>query len=308
MKQTITITHDDGGAKAGTKNIAAQGQKGDTELAHVNPWEEMLLKKLGGAGTRNPRTGLKQFYTIMPADTILNAPTTTQNFGANPELNKWLTSITGYGGDYGQGGAQADAKQRGIDLNVLASLYPQNGTTTTGGTAADAFSGFNFPMDIMPTTSQSSSSSSYAGLPGRYQEQLLSALIPQLNSAITNMPGNIDEYTNQALGSYNATMDNALRTNIPLALRKLANRNILNSTEGQKVLSGVMSTAAMDAANKGYETGKLAAQLKANMPSILAQIGDLGKSSTSTTSSTAQSSDPTQMYKTMASLIQSMMG
>ncbi len=37
------------------------GKKGDTILAHINPLEAMILKKLGGSGTINEDTGLPQF-------------------------------------------------------------------------------------------------------------------------------------------------------------------------------------------------------------------------------------------------------
>lgn len=42
--------------------VRRQGKRGDTELAHVNPREKALLKAMGGVGTRNPRTGLRQYY------------------------------------------------------------------------------------------------------------------------------------------------------------------------------------------------------------------------------------------------------
>ena len=226
---------------------ATKGQGGDTTLAHVNPWEAMLLKKLGGVGTTNPNTGLRQFY---------------------------IDPVTG----------------------LENGLPDPNAATATSPT-------FNFPMDIMPTST--SASSSYSGLPASYQESLLSSLMPQLQSSITNMPGNIDQYTNEALGSYNQIMNNAIKTNIPKALAGLSNRGILNSTEGQGVLSNVYSQAAMDASNKGYTTAMQAALLKANMPSILAQIADLGKSTG--TSSIGYAADPTVMYRTMADLIKSMM-
>lgn len=45
-----------------TRNLARAGRRGDTELAHVNPQESMLLKVLGGAGTSNPSSGLPEFY------------------------------------------------------------------------------------------------------------------------------------------------------------------------------------------------------------------------------------------------------
>ena len=38
------------------------GRGGDTMLAHINPREARMLKRMGGAGTVNPRTGLPEFY------------------------------------------------------------------------------------------------------------------------------------------------------------------------------------------------------------------------------------------------------
>jgi hypothetical protein len=39
----------------------SMGRKGDTILAHINPREAALLKRHGGSGKRNPRTGLLEF-------------------------------------------------------------------------------------------------------------------------------------------------------------------------------------------------------------------------------------------------------
>jgi hypothetical protein len=44
------------------KKLASKGRYGDTMLAHVNPQEAALLKSMGGAGTINPKTGLREFY------------------------------------------------------------------------------------------------------------------------------------------------------------------------------------------------------------------------------------------------------
>ena len=43
------------------KDLGKLGREGDTELAHVNPWEQKLLKAVGGSGTINPITNLKEF-------------------------------------------------------------------------------------------------------------------------------------------------------------------------------------------------------------------------------------------------------
>src|SRR5690349_20803515 len=48
--------------QAAARSLAAQGMHGDSILAHITPAEALLLKAQGGAGTRNPQTGLLQFY------------------------------------------------------------------------------------------------------------------------------------------------------------------------------------------------------------------------------------------------------
>jgi len=43
------------------KDLGKLGREGDTEIAHVNPWEKKLLKAVGGSGTVNPITSLREF-------------------------------------------------------------------------------------------------------------------------------------------------------------------------------------------------------------------------------------------------------
>ena len=45
-----------------------EGRNGDTEIAHVNPEEKMLLAMRGGAGTVNPDTGMAEFYPVEQQD------------------------------------------------------------------------------------------------------------------------------------------------------------------------------------------------------------------------------------------------
>jgi hypothetical protein len=42
--------------------IAKSGRNGDSLVAHINPEEASMLKQRGGAGTRNPQTGMLEFY------------------------------------------------------------------------------------------------------------------------------------------------------------------------------------------------------------------------------------------------------
>lgn len=49
------------------KKLASKGRGGDTELAHVNPAEKAILKSLGGSGTINPKTGLREYVAPLLA-------------------------------------------------------------------------------------------------------------------------------------------------------------------------------------------------------------------------------------------------
>lgn len=43
------------------ERLSDLGRNGDTKLAHINPEEEQILLALGGSGTINPNTGLREF-------------------------------------------------------------------------------------------------------------------------------------------------------------------------------------------------------------------------------------------------------
>ena len=49
------------------KKIKESGRNGDTELAHVNPQEKAILKAVGGSGSINPHTGLKEYSWVSDA-------------------------------------------------------------------------------------------------------------------------------------------------------------------------------------------------------------------------------------------------
>jgi hypothetical protein len=49
-------------AEGGLASLAKRGRNGDTMLAHVNPEEAQMLKRMGGSGTINPNTGLPEFF------------------------------------------------------------------------------------------------------------------------------------------------------------------------------------------------------------------------------------------------------
>lgn len=91
--------------------IAGQGRKEDTLLAHISPAEASLLKRLGGAGTVNPATGLLQFYrpTITGGEAGSNIYYDSQ--GNRYDVSGWNDGDTlGFG--IGRGGWMLTAADR----------------------------------------------------------------------------------------------------------------------------------------------------------------------------------------------------
>ncbi len=88
--------------------LAARGRNGDTLLIHANPQEAAMLKAAGGSGTRNPRTGLPEFWAGGPGSdgnggTI--GGTDRGGLGANPGgTGAGGIGASGRDGSRGEGG------------------------------------------------------------------------------------------------------------------------------------------------------------------------------------------------------------
>jgi hypothetical protein len=50
-----------GGLTVAARRLQAAGRDGDTILAHINPQEAEMLRRAGGSGTINPKTGLREY-------------------------------------------------------------------------------------------------------------------------------------------------------------------------------------------------------------------------------------------------------
>jgi len=89
--------------------LGRQGRYGDTMVAHINPREAAILQALGGKGSVNPRTGLREYW---------------DDGGNDPGGVGGDTGSTGYGGGYSDTASQAD-----IDAglagrsNAMSSAY-----------------------------------------------------------------------------------------------------------------------------------------------------------------------------------------
>ena len=85
------------------KSLAEQGRNGDTILAHINPREANLLKNLGGSGSVNPNTGLREFYDTSGPDAM--------GAGGRGEM----AGPSGNGGGVGNPGLNVDDDMAGMN-------------------------------------------------------------------------------------------------------------------------------------------------------------------------------------------------
>lgn len=94
-------------------DIAKYGRRGDTMIAHINPNEAAMLKRMGGAGTINPMTGLPEFW-----------------WGGG-DVSGWDDSETGYGpsGGGSGGGTGGNEGSGGVDIGDTPEQSNEPGIT-----------------------------------------------------------------------------------------------------------------------------------------------------------------------------------
>jgi len=127
-----------GGLANAAQHVQAAGRGGDTMLAHINPREAAMLKNMGGSGSINPRTGLREFgwnwksivSTVLPAAIGVFAPA----------VGNYLGSAAGFGlGKAGQiAGTALTAGALGAGASALTG-----GNVLKGGLQSGVLGGLN---------------------------------------------------------------------------------------------------------------------------------------------------------------------
>ena len=99
------------------KKIAGAGRNGDTQLAHINPQEAAILRAMGGSGTINPYTGLREYnwfrnlitgFGDVATGTLSGASDILDDIGVTPALS------TGFGVAHDVVDPFADVAQEGV--------------------------------------------------------------------------------------------------------------------------------------------------------------------------------------------------
>ena len=235
------------------KNLASKGRYGDTMLAHINPEEAALLKSMGGAGTVNPQTGLREFYT----DGRIPAPSTYQ------------APYGSYDPRAGMPAAPAPFDRKFADVNQL-------------GMGVQQVTGYTLPSDQkfanIPLVTQYDPQGNFKQLtlePGKYltpdpnQPNIVS--VPRLDASGNVVDWGISDLNNQDNGSFGSFIRGVASDFAPMILTALganylAGSGLLGAGAAAPAAGGTlagMGTGAAGAATTAAITGTPLAALTA---------------------------------------------
>jgi len=108
--------------------LAGQGIEGDTELAHVNTFEASLLKSIGGSGTINEVTGLREYKGggSPPPPAAPAQQTVTQTSEFPTELKPFISDVLGEAkGEFGREKAEGYLPFQGPQLAAFTPEQQQ---------------------------------------------------------------------------------------------------------------------------------------------------------------------------------------
>lgn len=212
------------------------------------------------------------------------------------------------------------------DPNALArnaTLAP--GTNAPGALPAESTQSWMdfFRPDLFPTSTSTSTSTgtssnqsdskSFSGLDSSFRNTLLNALMPELVNSISGMGGSIDDWTKNATDLYSSQAKNDYSTILPQVFEAMSGRGLGNSTLMKDALSQAIKGINTNYADKAYESGMTAANMKYGMPAILSNIANLGQyssgsatssgSSNTSSNSNANSSSPNVPWDTLLAFL-----
>lgn len=194
------------------KKAKSLGRGGDTMLAHINPKEADILKRLGGSGTINPRTGLPEFDNPSmgsydgAGDISGNADTTgwggSSNYGGGGNYSNYIggSDLGGYSGSgAGGGGGGSMASARSADRASVAGYSADPVSANAYGGGGGSSLGVNSPSSA--ASSLGSALSAGAGISPKGFETLssgISSIGDAFNGFMSSAPQSLSSLGNQA--------------------------------------------------------------------------------------------------------------
>jgi hypothetical protein len=137
--------------------LQSKGRKGDTILAHINPREAALLKARGGSGTRNPETGLPEFFEPDFAYDSYVEPAADQTYSQDsyPSVDPNVPAYQSPNADLGtQAGVIGGANQGQGSVTMANAPAGYNVPNLAFGTGAGSPTSFASPTLSIPSAGQ----------------------------------------------------------------------------------------------------------------------------------------------------------
>lgn len=126
--------------------VRRQGRNGDSELAHVNPREAAILRAMGGSGTVNPKTGLREYFMDSGSPAGDYGGFMGDTTGANSDFGG---PVGGYGESAGVGAAPSPTTPQGSEQSFgerVGDFLGLNNPRTAGPALVGALAGTPFGL------------------------------------------------------------------------------------------------------------------------------------------------------------------
>lgn len=218
-------------------------------------------------------------------------------------MTQTITGLTGSGINF--------AQNSGSGPLALAQPPVAAQTAVPAAQAPQGFSAmFNIPTNLFPTSTSTqksgSSSSSWGGI--NWKSPFMKDLLPYLQDAPGKLIGAVDNMGQTLNDQYANLMRRGLGPEAYQGtLNQLAQKGMLNSSVAGDSMASATKGISKMIGDQAFDSmlGQYSAQMQ--VPSILAQLAQLGQesktSSGSSSTSTSASSNPLAPYELMASLL-----
>lgn len=154
---------------------------------------------------------------------------------------------------------------------------------------ADIFQPGQYPTSVSRT-----------GLPQEFTGPLLEGILPQLQQATADLPGQVGEWTEQAKALSQSASRNLLQGAMTNVMADLAKRGVLKSSVAERAIGRAGAGVATQLGQQMAQIGMQGATLRSQVPGILAGVAGLGQVSE------ARQEDPLAPYNLYSQFIQSM--
>ena len=278
------------------KRLAELGRGGDTLLAHITPEEARVLKARGGSGTRNPKTGLLEFFD--DGGSFSSAP----SFTWSPPSSGGMTTPAASDTDsLSWGGSSPAQSEPGFSWDNTPSTPAAGMSPGTGSSSSFSGAFQNSPFDSMGPF-QSADAFQTGEVPGFSMDMLPAPVDRYAEPGPTLSPSDVGASNPlmdffRRLGTAKAWQLGAKALGVPGMAMSLIGplKAAWDAPEGQG-FGAFMRNFAMGQVNSGLNqaTGGMYGAL--NGPQAMASMASVGGPTNSGTSGSSSRYDPMVDY------------